>query len=130
MKWQQAYKLPVKIWGGAADVKVFTAEGSMAWDFMFGMFKDMFDGKEIMVISPEQKQDIVDLVNETKKGKIEGEVVYNVEQGTIEVDGKVLLLVRGWGHLTGGGGLNLKPEQAKVIQDDFANYIVQKLSGK
>jgi len=33
-----------------------------------------------------------------------------------------LLMVRGWGHLTGCGGLNLEPETAAEIQDGFFNW--------
>lgn len=35
--------------------------------------------------------------------------------------------IRGWGHLTGCGALNLPPEEAIEIQDDFGEWIVKKL---
>ena len=39
------------------------------------------------------------------------------------------ITIRGWGYLTGcGGGLCLDPDIAKKIQDDFAKWIVDKLT--
>lgn len=42
--------------------------------------------------------------------------------------GNKLLLLRGWGHLTGVGGLNLEPEEAMDIQDEFLKYCVNQLN--
>lgn len=39
-----------------------------------------------------------------------------------------LLLIRGWGNLTGAGAYNLKAEYACKIQDTLAEFIVEKLS--
>ena len=128
MNWQQAYPLPLRKWEDM-DIKVFTADNSLAWDFMFEMFAGMFESPT-MIISPEQQNDIISLVNGEKKGSVEGTVSYDKDEGTIKVDGKILLLVRGWGHLTGGGALNLPPDKAAEIQDAFAEHIVNKLSGK
>lgn len=129
MNWKDAFKLPLTLPYG--EVKVFTSQGNMAFDFMFEFFKNMFDGKEIMVVSKETRQDILDLINGVKTGSVEGIVTYDEDQGTINIDDKPLLLIRGWGHLTGtGGGLGLDPQLAANLQDDFANHIVQKLSGK
>ena len=111
------------------DIKVFTADNSPAWDFMFEMFSGMFKSPT-MIISPEQQNDIIALVNGEKKGTVEGAVTYDKDEGTIKIDGKILLLVRGWGHLTSPGGLNLPSETAAFLQDAFAEHIVNKLSGK
>jgi len=125
MNWQEAYELPLKLWG-VGQTKVFTAENNMAFDFMFEMFRDEYP--KMRLISDENKLDIVALINGEKKGAIEGEVTYDREQQTINVDGNVILIIRGWGHLT--GTLNLQPEKAAFLQDEFAKYIVEKLSGK
>lgn len=111
------------------DMKVFTADNSPAWDFMFEMLSGMFKSPT-MIISPEQQNDIIALVNGEKKGTVEGTVTYDKDEGTIKIDGKILLLVRGWGHLTSPGGLNLPSETAAFLQDAFAEHIVNKLSGK
>lgn len=38
--------------------------------------------------------------------------------------------VRGWGHLTGTGGLRLPEKGAARIQDDFIAYILKRLNGE
>jgi len=43
------------------------------------------------------------------------------------VDIKVFL-IRGWGHLTGIGGLHLPQEEAARLQDEFEQYIVETLN--
>jgi len=40
-----------------------------------------------------------------------------------------LLCVRGWGHLTGTGGLNLSGEEAREIQDEFVRWAAEQLGG-
>lgn len=51
----------------------------------------------------------------------------------IEVDGceltinECLIRIRGWGYLIRIGGLRLKPEEAAKVQDEFINYIVNKI---
>lgn len=39
-----------------------------------------------------------------------------------------IAIVRGWGHLIGSGGHNLPPRKAAEIQDEFAEYIVERLN--
>lgn len=41
-----------------------------------------------------------------------------------------IIRIRGWGYLTGIGGLDLDPNLAMGIQDEFGNFIVDKLYGK
>lgn len=36
--------------------------------------------------------------------------------------------VRGWGHLTGTGAMNLPVKEAERIQDEFARFILEKLN--
>jgi hypothetical protein len=40
-----------------------------------------------------------------------------------------LLCVRGWGHLTGTGGLNLSGKEAREIQDEFVRWAAEQLGG-
>lgn len=54
----------------------------------------------------------------------EDKICYINNKGDIQP----LFLVRGWGHLTGGGGYNLPPKEAARIQDEFAEYIVEQLN--
>lgn len=45
----------------------------------------------------------------------------------IKVGGEPILLVRGWGHLT--GRLRINPPAAKQIQADFVKWTAEKLQG-
>lgn len=46
----------------------------------------------------------------------------------IYLEGKPILLVRGWGYLTGCGGLGLCPEDAKAVQTEVLEYVKERLS--
>lgn len=48
----------------------------------------------------------------------------------IYLNENLLLVVRGWGYLTGTGGLHLDVEEASKIQDDFAQFVVSCLRGE
>ena len=43
-------------------------------------------------------------------------------------DNDQVILIRGWGGLTGIGGHNLEQVEAANIQDTFADYIVERLN--
>lgn len=45
----------------------------------------------------------------------------------IQKDGENILLIRGWGHLTGRGALNLPDKEAIKIQDEFRDWVISKL---
>lgn len=62
-------------------------------------------------------------------------VWYNFEDYVIGVGdtedeaGNLILLMRGWGYLTGTGALRLKPEPARKIQTDFMKWTIRKFKG-
>lgn len=53
----------------------------------------------------------------------EGNIFYKVRDTKINV-----ILIRGWGNLTGVGGHNLSSKEAINIQDTFAEFIVEQLN--
>lgn len=73
------------------------------------------------------RKEICDILNGLKHNSTYENPSYNKHDGTIESYGKPFLLIRGWGYLTGTGGLNLDKEEAQAIQDDLAEYIVDLL---
>lgn len=82
-------------------------------------------------ITEDSEKKVIDILNGNSiplKMKIDlsymDGMVYINHDGVI----KEFILIRGWGHLTGSGGLNLKPEVAAKLQDDLGNYIVETLS--
>ena len=46
----------------------------------------------------------------------------------VDANGMWCLDIRGWGHLTGGGALNLSQEVAMKLQDDFGKRVVRLLN--
>lgn len=64
---------------------------------------------------------IVKKLNKESEHKFDA--IYKNEM--VYINGKATLLVRGWGYLTGTGGLNLSPDVAAKIQDDFCEWCVR-----
>lgn len=50
------------------------------------------------------------------------------KDGEILANGNAVILIRGWGNLTGIGAHNLSPQEASNIQDTFAEFIVEQLN--
>lgn len=68
---------------------------------------------------------ICEILNGTNPSK--GNPKVGCDGPHIYLNGDLILVVRGWGYLTGSGGLHLSEEEACKIQDDFARYVVSKL---
>lgn len=65
--------------------------------------------------------------------KLNGNSTITIPNLTIDdcyicVNNKRILMVRGWGYLTGISGLNLNPKEAAKIQDDFLQWAFETLS--
>lgn len=121
------YKFPLKMWEGTTG-KVFTDDNNMAFDWLLPY------GKQYNGI----KQRLLDRINgydyttwATKKTFYEndnGHIVCRVEEGENAGNEIKILLVRGWGMLTGVGGYNLDLIVASQIQDDFTKFILNQLN--
>lgn len=110
MKFDEIYKPPFHDFFG---IGVKTKEGVRCFDWMVEM-------------PQESKQLIVDILNGRTDKSVKREVKYS-QSGQVTIDGINVMLIRGWGHLTGGGALNLPYREAAKIQDDFGEWIVKKL---
>ena len=117
--WKSVYKFPLEL---KYSTKVMTPDFEMAFDFIPSFIKDI----ETLQISLDDKQKIVRILNGSDE-KVKTLHNYSYKNGTIFVNELALIWIRGWGHLTGQGGLRLKEEQAIEIQDGFANFIVSTL---
>lgn len=71
--------------------------------------------------------ELLEIINGESNKRVKRDVTY--EDGYVKIGGYHIFLLRGWGHLTGCGALNLPAEKAAKIQDDFANWVVNKLKG-
>lgn len=110
MKFDEIYKSPFHDNFG---IGVNTKEGVRCFDWM-------------VKIPQESKQLILDILNGRTDKFVKREVKYD-PSGQVSIDGIKVILIRGWGHLTGGGALNLPYREAAKIQDDFGEWIVKKL---
>lgn len=72
----------------------------------------------------------LEILNGEKEININGTPKYNSFDGVVYFKDKPHILIRGWGYLTGSGGLNLSELEANEIQDDLAEYIVDRLTPK
>lgn len=55
-------------------------------------------------------------------------LVYDSKKGLITNNGENFIEIRGWGGLTGVGGYNLSSEIAITIQEDFAQWLIERLT--
>ena len=121
------YKFPLKMWEGTTG-KVFTDDNNMAFDWLLPY------GKQYNGI----KQRLLDRINgydytpwskkKTFYKNDNGHIVCKIEEGENAGNETKILLVRGWGMLTGVGGYNLDPSVASQIQDDFTEFILKQLN--
>lgn len=99
---------------------VFDANGQMAL-----MFYDD-DDDQCTPLDSQSRHKVVDILNGAKN---DFPILLEYYQGEIiNENGEYVFCIRGWGHLT--STLNLNNAEAARIQDDFGNYIVNKLNGK
>ena len=124
MTFKDYYKFPLKPMVGCERLKVLTADNQMAFDWC-DEFTDNF------------RNNIISCINGNgsfNKSYLMNYIFYENDTGIVGINfGKEdlncsLLRIRGWGHLTGIGGLHLSEEEAKAIQDEFGEYIVKMLN--
>lgn len=107
------YELPFKLQIG---IRVLDSKNQFAFQFL--TFDDDMNGK------------ILDIIN-GGKNNIKDSMTFVHKNGYITTDkGGSLILIRGWGNLTGVGGHNMPREDAMNVQDTLAEYIVEKLNNK
>lgn len=117
MTFKDCYKLPLSV-DEYCPIITWTADNKRAFDWCVN-------------ISPEKQQELINKINDTKQHQFK----YKFYRDGIEIysenpkfNGKPILMIRGWGYLTGIGGLHLSQEEAIQIQDEFGNYIVEQLN--
>lgn len=124
--WSECYKLPLYL----DDYCVY------AWDAESGMALSSFNLKydeegNYLHGERERIKHIIDVINGDCSSDFEPEWdISNDDPCKITYKGKQQFLVRGWGHLTGCGGLNLPEKLASEMQDGFIDYILGRLNGK
>lgn len=122
MDFKKAFQFPLKNEHGL----VFTADNNRAFDFAQTWLypNGLHSG-------PDNRKEIIECLNGNGK-KIQTDLKLSYADSIIysDMNGKnqEFIIMRGWGMLTGTGGLNLVEEVACKIQDDFAGYIISCLT--
>lgn len=100
----------------------FHQDGVYIWsadDVMAIMATDCMNDPEKLIARTCQ------ILNDEVKSNGNPNITY--ANGEILNGAQVLLVIRGFGHLTGTGGLNLTLEAALKIQDEFGEWVASKL---
>ena len=105
--WRDVYTIPLEYDG---ITYAWSKNGDMAL-----MFTNM---------PKEHREKCVNIINGTDDSKLDGIELDGIEFSIANVN---MFCVRGWGNLTGIGGLNLPVEKAAELQNDFAKYIYDRL---
>jgi hypothetical protein len=112
------YKQPFRKWESIDHV--YDAKNNFVFQFI-SKFDDKgnYDENYLKIV-----QSVMDCIND--KTDLGLNVTKN--KGYIFYNEKPLLLIRGWGNLTGIGSHNFSAEKAAKIQDDFQDWLIYKLS--
>lgn len=113
MDFKEVYKFPLEYKYG----EVFTANFKIALDFSMNVLV--------------KKHKVINILNGvTEKLNVLG--TYHYEHGSVYITHEgiksSLMTIRGWGYMTGQGGLGLDIDTALKIQEEFGNYIVELLN--
>ena len=115
MDWKDVYQWPLRKdeYGHYA----FSKNGTMAITFNFNINDMKFMEKFVAIVNGEKE-------NEKTAGQ------WRADGVDIYCNDIPVCCVRGWGYLTGVGGLHLPIEEAIKIQDGFVNYILGRLNNR
>lgn len=95
--------------------QVYDAKNNFVFEFEKGVSKDL------------QKETIFSL------NALNHEPISNLKLSVLDAieilnDGQKFICIRGWGNLPGIGGYHFTQEKAAKIQDDFRDWIIDKIS--
>ena len=123
--WTECYKLPLHS-DDEYCMYAWDADGHTALNFYNSLCDETVD-----FISGEKERinHIIDIINGECPTDYEAKWTVGDDVTEIYYKGKFQFLVRGWGYLTGCGGLNLPEDLAAKMQDEFIAYILDKLNG-
>ena len=128
-KFKQYFKFPLKM-SKHFTGKVFTQDGNMAFDWLIPYGEKYNPIKQRHLDKINGLESIVPKEGTTYFHK-EGKIIAHAEgKEEGDINDMPILLIRGWGMLTGIGGYNLPRDKAAEIQDAFADYCVMMLNKK
>lgn len=109
--WKDVYRLPLRL-----DKSIFWVYDNN-YNFVF----------QFEIDDEEYQEKIIRILNKKSDSNIDDYYEY---RNTLILDskGNEIIMIRGYGYLTGKGGLNLSDEEACNIQDTFGQFIVDRLN--
>ncbi len=117
IRWEDVWELPLHL--DECDTYAFAKNGTMALTFEANTKEEILEARKIVAI-----------INGEAESDREHEYVHNGYADIYRDAESFVFSVRGWGHLTGTGGLRLPEKGASRIQDDFIAYILKRLNGE
>jgi hypothetical protein len=99
-------------------------------NFVFQFELNHFDKFRERIVGADKLNEIIFSLNSLDHEPIEELSLTVNPKNPIEIlnHGKLFITIRGWGNLTGIGGFNFDEEKASKIQDDFRDWIIERLS--
>ena len=116
MNWNEIYELPLHdsyIDGDFRSGRIYDSEGNFVFQFVS--------------VDNESQRKILNILNGKNEFK-KADVEFTHHDGYVFAGQNKIMMIRGWGNLTGTGGHNLHPDDAAIVQDTFADFIVEKLT--
>lgn len=100
---------------------------------MYEYGRQVYDAKNDFVfefekgVDKELQKEVIFSLNALDNEPIENLKLSFLNPIEILNDGEKFICIRGWGNLTGTGGYHFKEEKAIKIQDDFRDWIIDKV---
>lgn len=122
MNWKDYYKLPLR-YSEDESFMIYSADNRnvINWSTWF------LTNKPVHKLTADEKSMLIESINTNTK--ISGllnpgdEVISGGNE--LLINDESVLVVRGWGMLTGSGGYNLSTDEAIEIQDSLIKYIAE-----
>lgn len=124
--WTDCYKMPLYL--DKFGVFAWDAEGNMA----LSGFNYKYDERGYLIPGERERiKHIIDVINGDCPSDFNpGWKRADIMSCAIDYNEEYQFLVRGWGRLTGCGGLSLPISLAVKIQNEFIDYIINRLNGE
>lgn len=113
MNYKDIYKFPLKFRFNNEHSIVYDSNNNFVFQFLLSYTK--------------LNTAILNTINSIEKPTIKHNIKYNRMDGKIYLNDTPVILIRGWGNLTGIGGHNLNSKDASEVQNTFAEFIVKQL---
>lgn len=124
--WTDCYKMPLHL--DQFGMFAWDAEGNMA----LSGFNYKYDERGKFIPGEQERiKHIIDVINGDCPSDFNpGWKRSDIMSCAIDYNEEYQFLVRGWGHLIDCGGLNLPGDLAAKMQDEFIDYIINRLNGE